>query len=330
MNKRIAKTTVIVAILLLAGCTGQGNQTTTTGILIKNELNTQTMQPGGSVRLRTSINNFFDNELTNANAKLVRSFGQLTVSGTGKLGTIQANPNATARTEWILSVKKTAASGTEFTNKVRMCFHYQQKAWHDLSLVNSFETESTITQGAETGPLLITWSGLDEPYIQNEQVKSQVPISISIKNNYEGYVGRMDLSRDEIANITHIEMIIYDENGGPGNTSPVDPTASWGSNIKEGTNLEIIKEFTNPSCDNGETLGCFQCDNSKWNDEEDYFNCTADEIPVFGDETFIGTKLNITQLNSEELIETIELTIDYDYCIESEEFTLTVFNPGGR
>ncbi len=83
-----------------------------------------------------------------------------------------------------------------------------------------------------------------------------------------------------------------------------------------------------PMCEKGQKDGCFHCDNSLWNEEEGYFDCYADNLPVFGDQTFLGTRLNVTQLNTEELIETVEVKLTYDYCIESDDFTLTVFTPG--
>jgi len=332
MKEIISKTLVITAVLLIVGCTGQQTQTSD-GIAIKNELSSERMQPGGSVLLRTSVNNFFDNELQNAVATLVRSFGQLGVDGMKKdVGTVQANPNATARAQWTLDVKQSAASGTEFVNRVRLCFKYNQTAWHELSMINSFDVESSVNTDSQSGPLKITFSGLEVPYIYNEQVKSTVPISVSIKNNYNGYVGTIDMSRDDVPNLTYVEMRIYDYAGGCSNEYYL--TAENGSpcagRINEETNIEIMKLLTNPACTGGKTSGCFVCDNGQWNANENYFRCYAHNLSVFGDETFIGTKLNITQLFAEELIENVEVMASFDYCIESEDFTLTVFTPGGR
>jgi len=313
MNNKIKKMAVIAAVLLLTGCTG-AETTQEGGIVLTNELSSDRMQPGGSVLLRTSVNNFFDNELQGAEAKLVRSFGQLTVDGTNKrqVGEVQANPNATARTQWTLNVKQSASSGTTFTNKVRLCFHYNQTAWHELVLVNSFEIESQINSGTETGPLAVSFSGLEMSYIQNEQIDSKVPISISIKNNYDGFVGTIDMSRDEIANITYVEMRVYDASD---NASP--------------EHFEVMTDFTNPSC-GANDFGCFNCNDDLWNEEEGYITCYANNLSVFGDETFLGTKLNIIRLETEELIELVEVMISYDYCIESDDFTLEVFTPGGN
>ncbi|MBD3312231.1 hypothetical protein GF352_02125 [archaeon] len=313
MNKTIKKITVIAAIILLAGCTG-GEGTQTGGILLKNELSNDRMQPGGSVLLRTSVNNFFDNQLNNAWVKLTRSFGQLSV-GENKLplGDVQANPNATARTQWTLNVRQSASSGTVFTNKVRLCFTYEQLGWHEVALVKSFQQESTINTGAETGPLKISFAGLDSPYVKNDVVDSQIPISISIKNKYDGYVGTIDMSKDEIANLTYVEMRIYDSPGD--NASP--------------QHFDVLDAFTNPSCSGGQTSGCLECDNSLWDEELGYIKCQASDLSVFGDETFIGTKLGIKELETEELIQIVEVLVQYDYCIESEDFSLTVFTPGG-
>jgi hypothetical protein len=327
-NKTI-KIATIGMIILLAGCTGE-EINSGTGITLKNELSTELMQPGGSVLLRTSINNFFDRELINAQAKLTRSFGELEAnpSDTAFVGTVQANPNATARTQWTLDVSETASSGTEFTNKIRLCFNYNQTSWHEIVLVNSFETESEVNSGEDSGPLKISFAGIDTPFPYNEQIKSQIPITVSIKNDYTGFVGRLGLSRDEIPNITYIEMRFYDKDGGPG-LGYVSNGSPFGANLKEGTNFEIIKQFTNPSCDK-KTSGCMNCDNSLWDETNGYFKCYAQNISVFGDETFIGTKLNVTKLDVEELIEKVEVLISYDYCIESEDFMITVFTPGGR
>jgi hypothetical protein len=48
-----------------------------------------------------------------------------------------------------------------------------------------------------------------------------------------------------------------------------------------------------------------------------------------GEETVLGTKIDIKQLETEELIQLVEVLVTYDYCIESGDFTLTVFTPGG-
>lgn len=352
MKEIISKTLVITAVLLIVGCTGQQTQSTA-GITVKNELSSEIMQPGGSVLVRTSINNFFDNELVDATATLVRSFGQLGVDGMKKdVGTVQANPNATARAQWTLDVKQSAASGTEFVNRVRLCFKYNQTAWHELSMINSFDVESSVNTDSQSGPLKISFSGLEVPYIYNEQVKSTVPISVSIKNNYAGYVGKIDMSKDDVPNLTYVEMRIYDYAGGcsseyyqkvkicqdAGETREFECNELGGllngspcrGLINEDTNLEITKSLTNPACTGGKTSGCFVCDNGQWDANENYFRCYAHNLSVFGDETFIGTKLNITQLFTEELIENVEVMVSFDYCIESEDFTLTVFTPGGR
>lgn len=310
MNDKFKRLMIISTILLLTGCTGQ-ETTQSTGVLVKNELSTEIMQPGGSVLLRSSVNNFFDNELREAMIKIVRSFGQLQVNGPNpaSIGTVQANPNATSRFQWTLDVRETASSGTEFTNKVRLCFKYNQTAWHELSLVNSFDIESEINSGTETGPLKITFAGLDSPYVYNEQVQSQIPISVSIKDDYEGFVGTISASRDEIPVLSDVVMRIYD--------NEVDGEAS---------HFNIIDDFTNPACGEGQTTGCFICSGYQ---PEGFIECRAKDLQVFGDETFIGTKLNVKQLVAEELIQLIEVMVSFDYCVESDDFTLTVFTPGG-
>jgi len=318
MRDTIKKLSVITTVLLLAGCTGGAGEVPSTGILLKNELSSELMQPGGTVLLRTSVNNFFDNELKDAEGKLIRSFGQLNIDPQQKqtIGTVQANPNATARTQWTLDVRESALDGTEFTNKVRLCFQYEQTAWHELAVVNSFEIESAVNSGTETGPLKISFSGLETPYIKNEQVNSKIPISISIKNNYVGYVADntgVDMSKDTIPYVDFIEVRIYDDNVSP--------------------HFAVIDDFTNPSsCETG-FKDCFVCEpGHSSTDGESYIKCTADDLSVFGDETFLGTKLDvITEAPyPEELIQTVEVTATYYYCVESSEFTLTVFTPGGN
>jgi hypothetical protein len=329
MNKKI-KIGLIATILLVAGCTTGEQDFSSGGVRITNELSSERMQPGGTVLLRTSVNNFFDNQLTSSEVKLVRSFGQLTVDSLKKdLGDVQANPNATARQQWTLTVRPTASSGTVFTNKVRLCFTYNQTSWHEIVLVDSFERqeEAVINQASETGPLRINFAGLDMAYIRSEEVVSQIPISVSIKNNYDGYVGGIDMSKDDIPNLTYIEMRIYDSS----NNSPWDID---GDLVIDKTitpeHFGILPDFTNPSCI-GKTEGCFNCSNFNWvaNPQNPYFKCYAHNLSVFGDETFIGTKLNVTKLETEELVQIVEVLASYDYCIESEEFELTVFNPGG-
>lgn len=333
MRNLTAKVLTVAIVLLLVGCTGQ-QQTTGTGIILKNELSSERMQPGGQVLLRASVNNFFDKELKDAQAKLTRTFGSLTISDPHivNIGTIQANPNATARAQWSLAVSKSAVSGNEFTDRVRLCFHYNQTAWHELSIVNSFDIQTETNTGGDTGPLVITFSGIETSYIQNEQVQSTIPISVSIRNNYPGYIGTINMPKDQIPNLTYVEMRIYDAGGG----CKEDPEFKNGSPCKlasddTGTNIEIIKDFTSPACGDKDVAGCFNCSNALWGGAgKQYFKCYANNISVFGDETFIGAKLNVTQLNAEELIEKVEVMASFDYCIESEEFTLAVFVPGGK
>ncbi len=324
----------LVFIVLLAGCTNPNNVQQSSGVLISNELSSEQMQPGGAVQLRTSINNFFDNELRNVKVKLIRSFGQLDISPSApqSIGVIQANPNATARTSWTMVVKRTASPGTVFSNKVRMCFDYNQTAWHEVALVNSFRKDFEVNGGSDTGPLMITFAGLDNPFIYNDDIHSQIPISISIRNNYNGYVGTIDSSQDIIQNITRIDVRIYDYDGGP-NCSPISECLDddgYFTSLNYGTNFEIMREFTNPACSDDSSVGCFVCNNSLWDEDKELFDCYADNLSIFGNEVFIGTKLNVTDLKSEELVETIEVTASYTYCVESSEFNITVFNPGAR
>ncbi len=318
-------------VVVFAGCTGQ--QTKETGILIENVLSSSKMQPGGSVLLRTSISNFFENELQDTIAKLVITYGDLTVvpQGIVKIGTVQANPNATSRTQWTISLSKDAKPGTVYTNKVRVCFKYNQTAWHEIALVNSFDINITPQYASETGPLAITFSGLESSYIQNDQIKSQIPINIGIRNNYKGRIGTINLPRGEIPNITFIKVVIHDNQGGPAEGYDVSNGSPLAGHLKLGTNFEIMKDYTSPQCLPGQDQGCFICDNSVWNEQEQSYICYAKNLSVFGgDQTFLSLRLNVTQLNTEQLIEKIEVTVSFDYCVESDEFNITVFNPGGR
>lgn len=329
MRDQIKKVAVIAAILLLSGCTGTSQADLGSGVLLKNELSSEQMQPGGTVLLRTSVNNFFDNELQEAQAKLTRSFGQLTFDTAPQtIGTVQANPNATARTQWQIEVKQSASSGTVFTNKVRFCFKYNQSFWHELALVNSFDIESLITQGADTGPLTATFSGLEMPYIYNEDIQSQIPISISLKNNYAGYIGTIDMSKDAIPTLDYLELRIYDSESTVDNGSP--------------EHFSVISQFVNPKCTDPLSYaeeGCLICRDELYvpcdddhTDECGYIRCYADELDVFGEETFLGVKLDIKEgsLDVEELIQLAEVLAVYDYCVESEDFNLEVFLPGGN
>lgn len=326
---------VLSLLLLIIGCTAEEG-ITGTGIVLTNVLSSERMQPGGSVLLRTSINNFFDSELQNTTARLTTNFGDLTINPLGifLVGDVLANANATARAQWTLTVGSSAPNGKTYTNKVRVCFKYNQTAWHELALVNSFDVESTINTGRETGPLEVIFSGLETTYIHNENVKSTIPISVSIKNNYPGYVGKIDLPRDQVPNITYVELRIYDNQGGCDN----DGMGNYGVcantphliNPNSGANFEIMPGNINPSCATGSTTGCLVCNNALWDTSLGYFKCYAKDLSVFGDETFLGVRLNVTSLDAEELIEKVEVMVSYDYCIESEPFTLTVFTPGGR
>lgn len=345
MKKNILIISVLSALFLIVGCT-QEEEFTGTGVVLKNELSSGKMQPLGSVLLRTSINNFFDNELQGVQARLTTSFGDLTVNPPGdfSVNDILANPNATARAQWTLTIGASAPNGYTYTSRVRVCFHYNQTAWHELALVNSFDVEPIINLGQENGPLNVIFSGLDMAYIQNKDVKSTIPISISIKNTYSGYIGKIDTPKDQVPNITYVELRIYDNAGGcmnlaenGSNTDCLDTPHLTGT-LEDGSfafakptaNFEIMPGVINPSCLAGQDRGCLICNNALWKHDLGYFQCFADDLSVFGDETFLGVRLNVTSLDSEELIEKVEVMVSYDYCIESEPFVLTVFTPGGK
>lgn len=306
--KKIIPLLTLSVLALIMGCSREA--TYTPGLNLTNELSTTRMQPGGTIILRTSINNLWDNELRDSAVKLTKSYGSRLViepSDVYEIDSIQDNPNVTARAQWSLSISPQATSGEKFDNVVRLCFNYTQTAWHEISLVNSFDVESEPKSGSDTGPLSITFTGLEEPYVYNEQIKSKIPLSISIRNNYNGYIGTINMPKGDVPNITRIVMKIYDGGGGLDNASPQ-------------VNFRIIENYNNPRQ--------LICNDNQWNEEDEYFECYIDDLPVFG-ETFIGTRLNITNLQEEELIEKVEVTVDYTYCVESESFTLEVFQPGG-
>ena len=94
--------------------------------------------------------------------------------------------------------------------------------------------------------------------------------------------------------------------------------------------FSLLDEFTSPSCSSSASKGCLRCSDSSWNSNGGYFDCYAKELDIFGDETFLNAKMEVLKLETEELIQIIEITGVYDYCIESEEFTLTVFDPSER
>ncbi len=334
-KKDIIALITLGALTLMMGCAGAGG-TPTTGIVITNELSSERMQPGGTVQLRTSVNNYFDNPLRTPLGKIVRGFGELTYSANPiSMGAeVQNNPNATARATWTITISRSATGGTEYTNRVRLCFQYTQTAWHEIGLVNSFDIETSVSSGADTGPMRITFSGLDNSYIRNEQITAEVPISIGIKNDYAGRVGPMNLPGDVVANITKVIIRIYDRNVVPDNTSP-------GTVEKSGV-FDILEEYNSPVNDPNELqTGDLICSNkdidvttgypvSYKTSNGKYYECYIENMTVFGTETFINARLNVTNLlESEEIIEKVEVEMNYDYCIESTDFTLTVFQPGG-
>ncbi len=359
MKKNATILAILGIIALISGCVG-ARQEITTGIKITNELSSKQMQAGGTVQLRTSVNNFFDNPLKYPKAKLVRSFGELTYSppGEASLGAeVQDNPNATARATWTIRVSKSATPGTAYKNRVRLCFQYTQTAWHEIGLVNSFDIETEVNQGADTGPAAITFSGLDKSFIRNEQISAEIPVSISIQNAYTGRFGPMNLPGDAVANITKVTIRIYDRNLKVGNISPQEVLCGDGEDndgdgliddadpdcaVERAGTFDILEEYNSPVRDPRKPLeaGDLVCNNSQldpntgypvsYNAEERYYECYIENMTVFGKETFINTRLNVTNLlSSEEVIEKIEVEATYDYCVESDEFELTVFKPGG-
>lgn len=318
--KKLIPLVTLGLLAVMMGCPGAGRTSTQggTGLNITNELSTTRMQPGGTIILRTTISNNWDNELKNATAKLTKSYGDRLIvepAGDYDIGSILDNPNATAKAQWSLSVSNQAISGEKFENIVRVCFNYTQSAWHEISLINSFDVKSIPKKGGDSGPLAITFSGLSEPYVYNTQIKSKIPLSISIKNNYAGYIGTIDMPKGDVPNITKITMKIYDG----GASWKLDANGSPVPNSTE-TNFKVIDSYNNPQKLN--------CNNNSWDNTSKFYNCNITNLPTFG-ETFLGTRLEIVQLHEEQLLEKVEVTVDYTYCVESSQFVLEVFQPGG-
>lgn len=325
--RKITSVLLLAALLTLVGCTGQPT-TPTSGVSVTNDLSTARMQPGGTVMLRTSINNYWDNELTNMYAKLTRSYGDLEYSPTEPfyVGDVQANPNATQRAQWTISIKRSANIGATFDNSVKVCFDYNQQAWHEIIIASSFDVETAPRSGADSGPLEIVFTGLDDPFIKNELVAGQVPLSVTIKNNYNGYLGDINTIQSSVANITQVIMRIYDSNGDtfsiiPRYTNPGNPMT---------THHAVPAEFWCISNQNVDNASPYTIDpgNDVWFSTGEYYNCSINDLQMFGTDAFLQTRLNITSLNVDELIEKVEVELTYTYCVESSSFSIEVFGQG--
>lgn len=318
------KTTIILTglILIILGCTGAPAGTQVKGAAIKVEVTPQTaIPPGGSVLVRALVSNSWENTLGDVMLKLARSYGDLDVNGGEKIdtvnnviviGNILPNPNMTLPGSWTINVKETATKGAIYENNVRMCFAYNQTTYNEIILIKEPGTNITPKRATENGPLRIDFAGLDRGFIYNEElnIKEKIPITISIKNNYNGYIG--DITTSAQAPTKKLRKI----------TIRLSDTDADEDGL--GDSLAIISGSESPK-----ELVC----NMDYNPEVNAYECIAEVddlgeggITMFGNETVMLFRAEITALDTDILVQKVEVIAEYDYCIQGDTFTIKVYD----
>jgi len=294
--KKTITLSLLLAIVLLMGCTQNEEKTTTAdGVKITLSLGTNQVRQGRQTTLNVKVNNNYPENLENAVLKIIAP-SDIEVLGGGIKTDLQIPKGGTEfPTSWTLKVNDNAIK-RDYQIKARLCFDYNSTGYQDL-IYSSTKTTTKPQSGSTKGPVTVTVSGAENGYDITSNNEAYLLVTATNTNN-----GKIQYAYDDTRELINFEITIRDPNIHLYVIDNLLATDLLGYEYAEDGDIKIYSKGEGYPADNGMaqvSLPIGICD------EEAASN-------------------GLCQIVEGESISTVNARAEYTYCIDSDSITLTV------
>ncbi|MCW1296773.1 MAG: hypothetical protein OH319_03775 [Candidatus Parvarchaeota archaeon] len=184
MNKTTLFVSVLV-VLLAFGCVGQTPAGPTgTGVVMNTTLSSNRITQNGRTAITVVVENNYEDTLTNLVGYLNGIITpDLEVSPGSPpnytSSTFNVAPNTRVRIGWTITATTNAIKGSSYKPYVTICYDYLTKAYNDFAVTLEETTTITPDKGSTSGPVAVSFVGLETSFPKWAQTSVYPTLSIS-------------------------------------------------------------------------------------------------------------------------------------------------------